>query len=86
MWKIFPSAKSNAQKEKKTFLSFLKLKDSDPKGTKQFTTLIETLEKMLKTEKLSELDEGIVIFFIRTIFDIPEFNIQISKLLLKNIE
>lgn len=72
--------------EKKTFLSFLKLKDSDSKGTKQFTTLIETLEKMLKTEKLSELDEGIVIFFIRTIFDIPEFNIQISKLLLKNIE
>ena len=72
--------------EKKTFLNFLKLKDSDQKGTKNFTSLIEQLDKMLKTQKLNELDEGLVITFIRSVFDIPEFNIQISKLLLKNIE
>ena len=72
--------------EKKTFLNFLKLKDSDQKGTKNFTSLIEQLDKMIKTQKLNELDEGLVITFIRSVFDIPEFNIQISKLLLKNIE
>lgn len=41
---------------------------------------------MVKTQKLNELDEGLVKSFIRGIFDVPEFIIQISKLLLKNNE
>ena len=66
-----------------TFNSFLKI--NDPQKTK-FKTLVNLFNQLLLTNNLKNINESIISNLIQNIFSIQEFSLQISKLLLKNIE
>lgn len=72
--------------EKSGFLSFLKVKASDSKANKKFLQLHAQLLKLIKVKNLLDINESNLQEFIHNLLNIPEMNIQISKLLLKTIE
>ena len=66
-----------------TFNSFLKI--NDPQKSK-FKNLIELFNQLLSTTNLKNINENILSNFIQSILTMQEFNLQITKLLLKNME
>ena len=66
-----------------TFNSFLKI--NDPQKIK-FKNLIELFNQLLSTTNLKNINENILSNFIQSILTMQEFNLQITKLLLKNME
>ena len=65
------------------FNSFLKLNDSQKL---KFKSLVNLFNQLLLTNNLKNINESILSTLIQNIFSIQEFSLQISKLLLKNIE
>lgn len=72
--------------EKSGFLAFLKVKPTDSKANKKYQQLLAQLTKLLKVKLLIDINESELQEFINNLLNIPEMNIQISKLLLKTIE
>ena len=75
-----------ASNESDTFLSFLKIKENDSKAKLNFKILNSSFNQMVKKEKLIFIDEQNLIDYINIIFNISEFNLQTTKLLLKNLD
>ena len=75
-----------ASNESETFLSFMKIKENDLKAKLNFKNLNNSFNQMMKKEKLIFIDEQDLIDYINIIFNISEFNLQTTKLLLKNLD
>ena len=75
-----------ASNESDTFLSFMKIKENDSKAKLNFKILNNSFNQMIKKEKLIFIDEQNLIDYINIIFNISEFNLQTTKLLLKNLD
>ncbi len=64
----------------------MKIKENDSKAKLNFKILNNSFNQMIKKEKLIFIDEQNLIDYINIIFNISEFNLQTTKLLLKNLD